>query len=244
MHTGPHAFPVLINGDEFRLTAEFLPYLVACELQPQSGREAVRQYDIERWTYQEIRMRLRVGETALDVGAYIGILSVLMSRCVGPSGRVIAFEPNPEARSHLATLLQVNGAGNVEVVPKAVAGSDGRAQFFQVLARDVRRECSTLEVGAAHFYLANVKRRLIEVPTVTIDNFLDAHGLAPSLIKIDVEGSEGAVLAGAMRTLRRLHPTIQLELHDIARYHTPRIMELLHSCGYRISRHEHQLSCV
>src|SRR4051794_24190567 len=64
---------------------------------------------------QAISERLTRGSVFYDVGAYVGFYSLLASRCVGPSGHVVAFEPFPQARETLLSNLAENGVTNVEV---------------------------------------------------------------------------------------------------------------------------------
>ena len=127
---------------------------------------------------------LRPGDLVVDVGANIGYTTLLAARLVGPSGRVIAFEP----AARMAVLLRrsTDQASNVEVRQCAIGAGEGRTTFYEANFGDLS---SVLPVeGAVHY----------DVPLSTLDSQL--HGLpSPTLVKIDVEGFEPEVIAGMGR---------------------------------------------
>jgi FkbM family methyltransferase len=143
---------------------------------------------------------LNPGVVCFDVGANVGFYSVLAARIVGPAGRVVAFEPHPENVEALERNIRANGLSNVIVVPKAVSlTSDG------ALLSGADRATARLEEGGG-----------LDVDTVALDEFVAANPtLAPSVVKIDVEGHELQVLAGARRTLEA-RPAIVCEQHGFA----------------------------
>jgi FkbM family methyltransferase len=158
--------------------------------------------------YAAFRATVSPGSVALDVGANVGAYSVLLGQWVGGSGRVYAFEPAPPAFRGLVRHIAINSQGGVVTpVAAAVADRDGTADL---IVADTAGE-SRLADGAG-------RGRTVNVPTVTIDSFCAREGRQPSFIKIDVEGSELAVLRGARETIRRggdglalfveLHPSI------------------------------------
>jgi FkbM family methyltransferase len=116
---------------------------------------------------------------------------------VGRAGRVVAFEPHPANVRALRRNVEANRLENVLVVPKAVSSRDGAAQLEG-------RNRATAALGEDG----------IDVETLTLDGFCDAHPeLEPDLVKIDVEGHELDVLAGAEVVLRRARPALVVELH-------------------------------
>jgi FkbM family methyltransferase len=140
------------------------------------------------------------GGTALDVGAWYGPWSrALASR----ADRVIAFEPNPS----VALVLRRTVPANVEVVEAvAGAGTTTTAQLWVPLSgRGTEGIASTL----AHADDAVP----VTVPATTLDAVVaeQVQG-AVSIIKIDVEGAEQAVLAGAADTLATHRPVLLIEL--------------------------------
>jgi FkbM family methyltransferase len=150
-------------------------------------------------------LRLDKNAVMLDVGANIG------THCIGwalsmPDASLFAFEPAPDNLELLERNLAANGLTNrVTVVPKAVSSHGGVATFFET-------------DDAAYSALRYTGRRPLlseyEVELVTIDDFVRERGLdRVSLIKIDVEGSEDDVLAGARETLEKFHPLIFIEIY-------------------------------
>jgi methyltransferase FkbM-like protein len=71
------------------------------------------------------------GDVCIDIGANIGFFTVLAARLVAPSGRVVAFEPHPDARAVLRTAVERNGvSASVDVMPTAVGERDGTTRLF------------------------------------------------------------------------------------------------------------------
>lgn len=138
------------------------------------------------------RRLIRPGMTVLDVGAHLGYYTRLFSDLVGPNGRVLAFEPEPENFS----LLQKNlrHAGNVEIFPCAVSDHAGSA----VLHLSPGHSNHSLVEG----YTEQTGTAAVE--TVALDSFLADRALnAIGFVKIDVEGGEPRVLAGMRETISR-----------------------------------------
>lgn len=134
----------------------------------------------------------RPGMTVLDVGANLGLYSLLLSRLVGPSGRVVAFEPDPSLHALLCENCAANGAQNV--APHRLAL--GSAPERMVLSR------LTLNSGDNHLGsdAEATFRRPVEVEVASLDTLMP--GLRPDLVKVDVQGWELKVLRGMEATLR------------------------------------------
>src|SRR5437879_13846628 len=99
--------PRLVGGEWISFPARWCRYYAA---------------DYEPATFTFLRAHCLEGATVLDVGAHIGLFSVLMARLVGPSGRVISFEPTPLTRRVLDETVRLNGFGDVvEVRAEAVS---------------------------------------------------------------------------------------------------------------------------
>jgi FkbM family methyltransferase len=134
----------------------------------------------------------RPGMTVLDVGANLGLYSLLLARGVGPSGRVIAFEPDPDLCALLRANCAANGVANVEAHNLALGAAPGR----MVLSR------LTLNSGDNHLgdEADSAFRRPLEVEVAALDGLMG--GLRPDLIKVDVQGWELKVLKGMESVLR------------------------------------------
>jgi len=161
---------------------------------------------------------LREGDVFYDVGANAGFYSLLASRLVGPSGRVVAFEPLPSNLTLFREHLRLNGVENVEVIEAAVAARAGRASF---------------DPSASRFTARLQERGALEVKTVCLDNLVASQRIPPpSVLKMDIEGGEYEALRGAIELLRRTKPYVVLALHGQEMQSSCR--RLFDTCGYRI----------
>jgi FkbM family methyltransferase len=134
------------------------------------------------------------GDTMIDVGAGIGIYSVLAGAMLGSRGRVDAFEPSPTVRPCLEENLRRNGLGNVRVHAKLVAGRTMTDPFVDGMGRSRRRRVP----GAWEW----VRRQdLLQIPSIQLDEVM--HGRRCQLLRIDVAGYELRVLEGAQGLMRR-----------------------------------------
>ena len=137
----------------------------------------------------------------IDVGANIGYFSCLMSKLAGPSGTVLAVEPEPNNLKLLERNLKINRLTNVTVHACALGAREGTAKLG--LYKPANR--------GRHSILDADPGRSVEVKVRTLDELArsSAGGIAVwSLVKIDVEGYEGFVLAGAKETLPRMESLV------------------------------------
>ena len=168
-------------------------------------------YRYTKWNpieYETFKACLNSGDVVLDIGANAGNYSLLFGLRVGPTGKVFAFEPAPEAFAGLTRHLELNGLENV-VWPVAAALSDrpGEAHFLANGFQGANRL-----LGRGERVPSENTRR---VPCLTVDDFCAARKITPHFIKIDVEGFELAVLRGARRTIHAAHKDLAMfvELH-------------------------------
>jgi FkbM family methyltransferase len=171
-----------------------------------------------------VRRHLRDGGEFVDVGAHIGIYTVAAALALRGRGRVLAFEPNPAARRQLEENVGINGCDNVLVRGHAVADTVGDALLHLPGTPDP--SFSSLETDR----FAEGGR--IPVETTTLDREIEAAGLRPAVIKIDVEGSELRVLAGMEHTLEA-RPVILVEVTAESGAEFDRRLSVL---GYRAFR--------
>ena len=176
---------------------------------------------VEALVQRALRDLVRPGDTFFDVGANVGFFTILGARLVGPSGSVVAFEPQPESREALLSNIALNGFSNVLVDPRAISSSSGTAVL------DWHNPPTARLVGGSQ----HRTNRSVSVDTTSIDEFLIEHpSLAPEVVKIDVEGHEIAVIRGMRRTLAEHGPVILCEMHRTNRD----LASELASVGYRM----------
>ena len=132
------------------------------------------------------------GDVVVDVGANVGYYTLLAARLVGPTGKVYAFEPDPDAFALLSENVRLNGLGNVVLSSKALADEPGRMTLYRNPANR----------GDHRLYEPDGDRKGVTVDVSTLDvELADVRGVA--LLKIDTQGAECTILAGGAEFLAR-----------------------------------------
>jgi len=141
------------------------------------------------------------GDVVFECGAHHGEVTILLSHCVGPDGKVISFEPVPRNAEIIRRQIELNDLTNVQLIPAAVGREAGHVSI-------------TDESNAQ----VSPKGGGVDVPVVRLDDYSD---LMPTLLKIDVEGFEAELLKGAPCVLNT-RPKLSLEIHThaLGRYGT------------------------
>lgn len=173
---------------------------------------------------------LAPGMVVLDVGAHAGFYTLNASKLVGPSGRVVAFEPSPRERERLRLHLRLNRCANVTVEAVALGETSGEGELFVFDGRTT---------GCNSFHLASTDgARRVTVPVRTLDEYV-ATGIVDraDFVKMDIEGAELSALRGAERLFRTLRPVLLCELHEKRTapwgYRARAIVDLVAAWGYR-----------
>jgi FkbM family methyltransferase len=163
------------------------------------GRTAFYTGDLDpkiSWVCARI---VKPGDTVLDVGANIGIVSLWLSKLVGPTGRVHAFEPNPELCEMLAQAIRRNEASNI--CPYAIALGARTDQL------DLRIRSGNTGSGSLVPKDGLGGSKVFSVPVRTLDAVVAEERIESiRLIKIDVEGFEAEVFRGGLRVLQSTRP--------------------------------------
>ncbi|MBI3772178.1 MAG: FkbM family methyltransferase [Gammaproteobacteria bacterium] len=155
-------------------------------------------------TARIISSLLSSGDTFIDVGANSGFFTLLASSCVGPSGKVISFEPVPAMSKRLLENLSLNSMRNVELHKIAISNSEGIISLF---------EGPEGHKGISSLRPINNSATTIKVNTRTLDSFSPSFN-SVKLIKIDVEGAEQLALEGMTDIISRFHPYLIIEVTD------------------------------
>jgi FkbM family methyltransferase len=160
------------------------------------------------------------GGIAIDIGANLGEWAMPLAKAVGAEGRVICCEPNPTVAAALAATLQINNLSHAQIFEVALSHADG-AGHLAVNPQD-----------SGQSRLANSG---IAVPLCSLDSLVTEIALdRVDLVKIDVEGHEAAVLAGAIRTLTDFRPALIFESGHETDGDRESIAGLLEQTGYDI----------
>jgi FkbM family methyltransferase len=173
---------------------------------------------------QEAMIRhLGAGGVLYDVGANLGFFSLLGARLVGPNGSVYAFEAAPDNARAIERNVELNALPVVTVIQKAVSSGAGRGRL-QVVDD---QSWSKLEEFGEHPFT----ERVIDVELISLDDAVAAGQIRPpTVVKIDVEGAEIAVLEGMRRTIEEHRPAVICELHDTHR----EFVTAMSAHGYRL----------
>lgn len=139
---------------------------------------------------------LKPGHTFVDAGANIGYFTGLAASCVGPAGRVLAVEPSTMAFLRLERMVQENHLRQVTLHHGALGDRSHDAPLYlDESRRNNRNHSPSLVAQGDRFALETV-------PVTTLDLLAEKHGLGRiDLLKVDVEGHEPALLAGARRLI-------------------------------------------
>ncbi|MFZ5573405.1 MAG: FkbM family methyltransferase [Thermodesulfobacteriota bacterium] len=168
---------------------------------------------------------LRDGMVVYDIGANVGIFSLLFAKKVGSGGQVYAFEPEVINCSRLQLSKAHNHLTQLRIEFCCVDEHTGNQLFDRRGGAFSGRIVDAGAMDTRHHI--SVKR------SVSIDDYVISQNNAPpDVVKIDVEGHEYKVLRGMMKTLRENRPVIMLELHQQLCDSIPDIHELFASSGY------------
>ncbi len=157
-------------------------------------------------------------QTTLDIGAHVGMLSLLAGHA-NPSGKVYSFEAFRPVFQRLEVNRSFNDGIRLECFQSSVSDAEGTVDFYYIEPEDGSLPSSSslsrtfMERSLAFYGLPECRLRHIPVSVTTIDRFAQARSLPRvDLVKIDTESTEPAVLRGMLRVLRRDRPTLIVEI--------------------------------
>lgn len=147
----------------------------------------------------------------IDIGANIGLFTILFSDIISADSRVLAIEPSPAALAYLRRNISRNGCAKSVVVFEGAALSKRAVVQLNIIPG--MEEYSSLN-EIVHPVVKRKPHITLEVNGDTVDNFVDQFKLRPGFIKLDIEGAEYSALTGAIKTLIKYKPVILSELSD------------------------------
>jgi FkbM family methyltransferase len=193
------------------------------------GRAAFYVGDLDRkitWICAQI---VRPGDTVLDIGANLGMVTLWLSTLVGKSGKVHAFEPNPELQKMVEQVLEHNQVSNACMHPVALGAEPGSLEL----------RIPRVNAGAASLIRNKDMSdcQVIEVPVRPLSEIVAEEGITSiRLIKIDVEGFEAEVFQGGKEVLAKIRPeAILFELNERIEgsIRDQPVMKILRDFGYK-----------
>lgn len=229
---GIHSETVWRDAPVKSIRGKFHGYEMQMDLRNWSDRQSfflARFYDLP--TQLLLMQLVKSGDTFIDVGANIGMITMLASRLVGDAGQVHSVEPNPEAYSRLRAHVKNNRLGNVRLYPMAFSDAPGE---LTLTVLDHHSGSGTLaHVGSE---ASGHPQQQFTVPVTRGDDALPSSMNGSMVIKIDVEGFECLAIRGMRRTIEKYQPAFVLEA---VRSHLKRagssleeMFALLQSMGY------------
>ncbi|MBS0624637.1 MAG: FkbM family methyltransferase [Verrucomicrobia bacterium] len=185
----------------------------------------------EEFMAEHFQRYIRPGSVAIDIGAHIGTHTITMSRCAGPDGYILAFEPQPKISRELFMNLLLNRITNVKLYPIAIGAETGTIELRPLTPKNEGGTC-----------LGGSRTTGQYVPLRPLDDF---HLTNVSLIKADIEGMELDFLKGAKQTILNNRPVILIEIAggECYEFTTPEvkrqieaIISTLSTYGYKVER--------
>jgi FkbM family methyltransferase len=199
---------------------------ILAPLRDHVGRAAFFCGDLDPKVTWIFRKLIQPGDTVLDIGANIGVTMVAMASMTGPEGRVHCFEPNPELQALLSQAIEHNHLEHVTLHGVALGPQDAEMEL--------RVPQSNFGMGSLVHH-GNPTDSIHSVPVRRLDDIVAQQEIRSiRLIKIDVEGFEASVFAGAERVLREIPPdAILFELNDDAgAFGDQPVVRILNDAGY------------
>jgi len=193
------------------------------ELNPRTGQSYVRG-EAEAQIQKVLAERLRPGMVFYDLGANIGLFTLLAARLVGAKGRVISFEPDGEVASRLRRNIERNRFANVTVIEAGVWSKSGYVDF-------VPADSSSPDHGLGRFVGGTNGATGTPKQCLAMDDLIGSAP-PPDAIKCDVEGAEVQAFRGAEKLLRTHYPWIICEMHSESNEQASR--ELFTRFGYAV----------
>lgn len=174
------------------------------------------------------------GDLVFDLGANIGLVAYALAQQVGPAGRVVSFEPDPDSLAYLRRNVARHSLEQVTIEPFAIAPAAGKLEFFAEgtitsgLASARKDSLMTQSMGS-----------VITIDAITLADAVERHGM-PAWIKMDIEGAEIDVISGARELLGSAHPHMVIDTsHWVGGETTAaRVEQLLREIGYSVITEE------
>jgi FkbM family methyltransferase len=188
--------PYLVELDEFKIYVRQGDYFL--------GASIARNRMYEPHVTRELLTVLRPGQVFVDIGANAGYFVCMAAARVGPTGKVIAFEPNPDNCELLTLSVEANNFKNVELHPYAVAAKEATLGLVAGHNDSNGRLLSPTETAPA----ANTQY----VKAIVLDSYL-ADRPKIDMIKMDIEGAEPQALAGMGKLIEKHRPVIFTEFN-------------------------------
>ena len=203
----------------------------------QSLKRILIYRDYEKSFSQILRKLAKEGADVIDVGANVGMHTVLCAKSIPRANRVLAIEPIPSALRYLEANIAQNKVRNKVIIFKGAVADKQKKKIVMNYTAGFE-EYSRIG-SVVHHAIKDRETQKISVSCETVDSLVDKYALQPSLIKIDTEGADFLVLKGAQKTIKKFNPVITCEFvpETQADYHIKgvQILNFLNSNSYEVT---------
>ncbi len=207
---------------------------LAMEIRPQRGDRYTFYESLIMNSYLSQGQRLRPGDTVIDIGANIGCFTVLAARAVGPTGRVIAVEPEQSTFESLRRNVRLNRCENVDVRRLAIGGSSGSVDLHvsgKTLFSSIYAEVGGAKAEAPlHTTGSNAQT----VSMSTLEALMDDAGVERcNYLKIDCEGAEHDIFREMDEQTAGRIDQITMEVHHVPGAEPEALPSVLTKLGFQ-----------
>lgn len=199
-------------------------------IRPRTGERFAFYENLIRMDYLKNGVMLEAGDTVVDIGANIGCFTILAASIVGPSGRVIAIEPEPLTYGQLCDNIKLNKLSNVTTLNIAVGERNEQIEFH-VSPNSLYSSIYT-EVGDHR-----VEGETIKVNSQTLESLLNQLKIdRVRLLKMDCEGAEYGICASMTPSIASRIDQISMELHKVSEHKPDELISRINELGFQIKR--------
>ncbi|MBS3119539.1 FkbM family methyltransferase, partial [Candidatus Woesearchaeota archaeon] len=145
----------------------------------------------EQFETEIMKNHVKKGSIVLDIGANIGIHTLLLAKIVGTEGKVIAFEPDPDNYFYLKRNVRANNLSNIHCVRKAISDTNGILYLY----------VNADNKGDHRTYDSADNRKKIKIEAVKLDDHLKDFGGKINFVKMDIQGAEYKAVKGMIHIL-------------------------------------------
>ena len=160
----------------------------------------------EKGTLYILKNILKEGDVFVDVGANIGLMSILASQVVSNSGKVFAFEPNPNTLEILKKNIELNEVSNIEASSYAIGSKIESSKIY---------DRWNANRGSASLIKPDYETTSYDINVIRLTDYFETRGEKITAIKLDIEGYELEALKGALEILKKMSPMLIIECSDV-----------------------------
>ncbi len=167
-------------------------------------------FDFEPNSFMGLKSCLNRDDFAFDIGSSYGVMSALMAKIVGPSGKVFSFEANYDAIEKSKEIISANGLESIIELNNCLVGNYSQKEMDFYVIPSFESVASSISSSILQAHPHAVKKK---VKTLRIDDFCSSRNVSPKCIKIDTEGAEFIVVSGMKNLIESNFPDLVIETH-------------------------------